>query len=175
MKDRKSLEERFWEKVDRSDGPEACWPWVASLTSNGYGYFNHSQPKRFGQTTKAHRIAFILTKGSLFHGMNVLHICDNPPCCNPSHLFSGTQKDNYRDMVAKGRDNVPRGDRTGPRKHPEKYGRGESHPMAKLTFGQVMQIREDYTAQRTSQRKLANAYKVNQAKYGESFTTKLGE
>lgn len=51
----------------------------------------------------AHRRAFELTHGPLEAGVHVLHACDNPPCCNPAHLFPGDQTLNMRDMVAKGR------------------------------------------------------------------------
>lgn len=52
---------------------------------------------------RVHQVAWILTNGPIPPGMGVLHRCDNQPCCNPSHLFIGTQADNVADMVAKGR------------------------------------------------------------------------
>jgi len=56
-----------------------------------------------GKTVKAHRFAWETFYGPIPAGMMVLHKCDNPPCCNPDHLFLGTQKDNMRDAKAKGR------------------------------------------------------------------------
>ena len=92
------LAERFWEKVDRSGGTDACWPWIGAIGVHGYGRVNLD-----GRSTGiASRVAWTLTFGDP-GDLGVLHRCDNPPCCNPAHLFLGTQLDNSRDMVAKGR------------------------------------------------------------------------
>lgn len=91
-------EERFWLKVDRSGGPDACWPWTAGRTEHGYGVFWDGE--RFW---KAQRYAWALTHGDP-GPLHVLHRCDNPPCVNWAHLFLGSHRDNMRDMIAKGRD-----------------------------------------------------------------------
>lgn len=91
-------EERFWSKVDTSGGPDACWTWVAFTNPKGYGLFGWA-----GKNRLAHRVAWELTKGPIPPGMNVLHHCDNPPCCNSSHHFLGTLADNNVDMTKKGR------------------------------------------------------------------------
>lgn len=95
----RTLQERFWSKVDMSGGPDACWPWTKGLKSSGYGQFRVAM----GESPRvASRVAWALTFGDA--GMfSVLHRCDNPPCCNPAHLFLGTQQDNMDDMLAKGR------------------------------------------------------------------------
>ena len=121
---RTPVEERFWPKVDTSGGPNACWPWTASLHGNGYGQFNVSH----GHPVNAHRVAWELMDGPIPDGLDVLHSCDNPPCCNPLHLFLGTAKDNAADMVAKGRN-----------RHGD--ARGMRHPNSKLTDDAVRQIR----------------------------------
>lgn len=92
--------ERFWEKVDRSGGPEACWPWTGA-TQKGYGAFGLED----GKIVRAHRFMWEITYGPIPDGLNVLHHCDNRPCCNPhpTHLFLGTFQDNTLDMVIKGR------------------------------------------------------------------------
>jgi hypothetical protein len=64
----------------------------------GYGNFGYQ-----GKSTAAHRTGWILFRGPVPAGMRVLHACDNPPCVNLDHLYLGTQKDNARDMVARGR------------------------------------------------------------------------
>lgn len=71
-----------------------CWEWAGAKTDNGYGAY---------MRYRAHRYSFILFNGDITDGLLVLHKCDNPPCVNPSHLFLGTQSDNIKDCVSKGR------------------------------------------------------------------------
>jgi hypothetical protein len=112
----------FWSKVRKT---RACWLWQGGRQSHGYGEFNWP-PHR---TKQAHRLAWLLTCGPIPPGMYVLHHCDNPSCVRPDHLFLGTPADNMTDMVAKGRD--PRGER--------------AH-AAKLTWGQVEEMRRLHTS-----------------------------
>jgi hypothetical protein len=91
--------ERFWDRCDLSGGPDACWPWTGARTSWGYG-----NTRVDGKTVGTHRVAWQLTHGPIPAGMSVLHRCDNPPCCNPRHLFLGSPLDNKADSIAKGRD-----------------------------------------------------------------------
>lgn len=86
---------RFHSKVERR-GADECWPWCAYRDKHGYGKINIGHVVRI-----APRVAFQIEYG--FLPSVVGHHCDNPPCCNPRHLFGGTQLDNYRDMEAKGR------------------------------------------------------------------------
>lgn len=95
-----TMEERFWAKVDKSSGPDACWPWTDHRDRSGYGRF-HETGKR--QQDMAHRSAWRIAHGPIPDGLQVLHRCDNPPCVNPAHLFLGDCADNARDKVAKGR------------------------------------------------------------------------
>jgi hypothetical protein len=94
----RTVEQRFWSKVAVGE-LGACWEWQASRFPQGYGQFKVTagcSPQR------ASRVAWTLTHGD--PGMFwVLHRCDNPPCCNPAHLFLGTAADNHADMMAKGR------------------------------------------------------------------------
>lgn len=114
--------ERFWSRIDRSGGLDACWPWTAGSFSGGYGAFAHG-----GKSLKSHRIAFFLERGHW--PVCACHHCDFPPCCNPAHLFDGTPLDNIRDAVAKDRMNrIP----------------GEDRWTSKLTDAQVMEIRRRY-------------------------------
>ncbi len=94
------MTERFWVKIDRSGGPDTCWPWTASRWPNGYGRFSVG-----GRIEYAHRVAYELDRSHPLPAERpfVLHHCDNPACCNARHLFSGTHTDNMADMLAKGR------------------------------------------------------------------------
>jgi len=91
--------QRFWEKVDHSAGPLACWPWQDGKDRDGYGRFHVNRPGNTGE--RAHRVAFGLATGE--DPISVLHRCDNPGCCNPAHLFAGDQALNNRDAHRKGR------------------------------------------------------------------------
>lgn len=95
-------EQRFWAKVDKTDG---CWLWTASTTAKGYGQLQ----VRPGVMSSAHRYSYTIHNGVIPDGLHILHTCDNPRCVRPDHLFLGTNKDNSRDMVAKGRCNPPKG------------------------------------------------------------------
>jgi hypothetical protein len=88
----------FWSRVDASRGADSCWSWTGALDSGGYG-----QCGRDRRLHKTHRVAWMLTHGEIPDGLVVCHHCDNRRCCNPAHLFVGTQGDNVRDMVRKGR------------------------------------------------------------------------
>ena len=87
--------EKFWSKVNKG-GADECWPW---LKANRYGQFYIGN----GMAKPAHRVAYELTYGDIPAGLLVCHHCDNPPCCNPAHLFVGTVQDNMRDKISKGR------------------------------------------------------------------------
>lgn len=97
------LSEKFWTKVDRRE-PNDCWPWIGSKTERGYGTMNIGyKANKTQRKIGAHRLAWVLTNGPVPDGTYICHRCDNPPCCNPAHLFVGSQKDNMRDASAKNR------------------------------------------------------------------------
>lgn len=138
---------RFDAKVDRR-GPDECWPWTAARLPRGYGTFYFRGSKKY-----AHRIAYEFAHGPIPDGLHVCHRCDNPPCCNPAHLFAGTHAENMADMVAKGRRRIPAGAGGGPR--------GAEHPKAKLTEADVRLIRDLYASGGATYRGLAADFGIN--------------
>lgn len=139
----KTLEERFWEKVEKG---KSCWIWRAAKDESGYGKIGVS-----GKVEMAHRVSWSFENGEIPNGMCVLHRCDNPSCVRASHLFIGDQKENMNDMTCKGRRScgdshsaavkhgIPRGDA-----HYSRNGRsmkGDKHPNSKLTSADVIDIR----------------------------------
>lgn len=75
-----------------------CWVWSLARDKDGYGVAHQGK-----KNIRAHRVSYEVFIGQIPEGMGVLHKCDNPPCCNPEHLFLGNNQDNMDDMVAKGR------------------------------------------------------------------------
>lgn len=86
----------FWARVDRSE--DGCWPWRGCCDPHGYGRLRWK-----GGSALAHRVALSLSGTVVARGQMVLHSCDNPTCCNPLHLRTGTHDDNMSDMKARNR------------------------------------------------------------------------
>lgn len=127
---KRPLMERLHSRIDRSGGRDACWPWTG-MTQRGYGLIVESH---HGRRFLTHRLAYEAANGSKIPpDMSVCHRCDNPPCCNPAHLFLGTQSENAHDMW-----NKQRGYTKGPGALAAK---GERVGGAKLTRDRVLEIR----------------------------------
>jgi len=137
--------ERFWANVEKG-GADDCWPWTGYLYKTGYGGTEFS-----GKPIYAHRLAWIVHYGPITGSLEVLHSCDNPPCCNHAHLFLGTQLDNIADMNAKGRGAAP------------PIHRGEANPKATLTDAQVAELRLLAAGGNLKQRDLAARFGVSQS------------
>lgn len=116
----------FWARVDKSGGPDACWPWTGAQFTDGYGQHRFYLPGvEERQSALAHRFAWEQVHGPIPPGYFVCHRCDNRPCCHAeceiigckhlkdspgcqSHLFLGTAADNNADRDNKGRRGKPR-------------------------------------------------------------------
>lgn len=146
-------EARFWAKVDKR-GPDECWEWKAHRQKLlGYGQFGMDRGGPRWDTVLAHRIAWELSNGPIPEDLIVCHSCDNPPCCNPGHLFLGTYRDNIQDAMSKGRmREIPRFSRA----------RGEQVKTSRLSASDVLLIRQMYETSGVSQEKLAARFGVGQ-------------
>ena len=87
--------DRLWSFVAKSDG---CWQWTGTKNAAGYGMIAVAGKKQL-----AHRLVYQSVHGVLKKHHVVCHSCDNPGCVNPDHLWQGTQRDNIRDQMDKGR------------------------------------------------------------------------
>ena len=83
------MTDRFWRKVDRSGGPDACWVWLAGRQSAGYGLFYLD-----GSPKVAHRVAYEITVGPIPDGMQLDHLCRVRACVNPGHLEPVSNREN---------------------------------------------------------------------------------
>lgn len=91
----KPVLDRFWNKVEKT---ATCWLWTGSLT-DGYGAFRPAKHRGM----LAHRFSYELAHGPIPNGLEICHICDNPRCVRPDHLFAGSHDTNMKDAAAKGR------------------------------------------------------------------------
>jgi hypothetical protein len=142
-----TLDSRFWAKVNKI-GANDCWNWTAHVSKSGYGWMGVGSKK----SNFAHRVCAVLEGllDSLDTPLHVLHKCDNRKCCNPSHLFTGTNADNIADRVSKNRSK-------------SKQQPGELNGMAKLSTVDIIDIRRIYAQGGISQSKLAKMYNTQQS------------
>ncbi len=139
---------RFWAKVDKN-GPAPphrqslgrCWVWTGTAR-NGYGLFCLK-----GKMRSAHRVSWESVYSPIPSGMQILHKCDNRLCCRWAHLHLGTQRDNMRDCVLKGRSVTP-------------DNLGASNGMSKLSEDDVLAIRRRHAGGERTRGELATEYGV---------------
>jgi hypothetical protein len=143
----RDLPSRFWSKVQKGE-PNSCWEWQAATNTAGYGWFSIATAK----PKSAHRVAAWLSKilPAIESDLHVLHKCDNRKCCNPEHLFVGTNSDNVADRVQKGRGGFKR-------------MHGETNGMSKLTNKVIGEMRGLYFSTCLSQSELAKRFNTTQS------------
>lgn len=140
---------KFWKNVNIVPDPPdlaeddigPCWEWKPGKARDrdGYGLFRHRNV-----TYRAHRVAFAIEHGYMPDGVVMLHACDNPPCCRPSHLADNTHLANMEDMKKKGR-----------------QAKGDRVVTAKLNWTIVRQLRDDAATGDYSMPALAAKYNVH--------------
>jgi hypothetical protein len=118
------FQQYFWSSMKRT--PSGCLEWQRFREKRGYGRVRVVEKEQL-----AHRIAWIIVHGPIQDDLCVLHRCDNPACCEVSHLFLGTRTDNNLDRDAKGHQ-VP--------------SKGTQHGNAKLSDADIRAMRHAYVA-----------------------------
>lgn len=141
----------LWKKIDKSGGDDSCWIWMGSRHPQGYGVMRAG-----AKTIFAHRLAYEATYGPFLHELDVLHRCDNPPCCNPRHLFLGTHSENMADRKRKGRYST--------------MPRGEQHSQHKLTEVQVVEIRRLFASGQFTKQALGEMFGVHRSQIRRILT-----
>lgn len=99
--------ERLWSRIEKR-GPDECWPWKGSRDESGYGLFYFRDETGRRRRTRAHRwlLGHLRGRPLILKPTGVedgCHRCDNPPCCNPAHLYVGTRKQNIGEAVERSR------------------------------------------------------------------------
>lgn len=140
-----NLIDRFYKYLPVDLNENKCWEWKGCFDFYGYGCI-HSGKK----TLKAHRVSYEIYYKKSLENLHCLHKCDNPACVNPLHLFFGTNLDNIRDRVKKGRSN------NGNQK-------GENNGASKLKDNDVLEIRTLYKDKKYTTIELGKMYKVSRS------------
>jgi hypothetical protein len=140
-----------WARIEKQPGENGCWLWTGpTFKSGGYGAIKVGGRK--GKVLRVHRLVWEWERGPIPDGLKVCHHCDTPACVRPEHLFLGTDADNVRDKMAKGRYVFP---------SRESAPKGEDHHWCQLTEEQVIEIRERYATGYETCASLAYAYDVS--------------
>lgn len=119
-----------------------CWEWQGACSSSGYGHIS-----MMGKSLMVHKLSYKLFKGNIYKPKFVCHTCDNKKCFNPEHLFLGTAKENYDDMVKKGRARFQK--------------KRLNYPGIKLTKDKVLEIKSLINEGKYYYKEIASMYNVS--------------
>lgn len=135
--------ERVWaimlRHLVKGKSPNDCWSWNGSVSELGYGRVNIC-----ADMWLAHRVSFWYHNGRISEKLHICHHCDNPPCCNPDHLFEGTALDNQRDA-----------------KNKKRNAHGEKSAQSVLSERDVRMIRASYIPNKVTHSMLAKQFGVS--------------
>lgn len=140
-----SLLEKFNAHLPNVLDQNQCWEWSGAIDTYGYGVFYFK-----GKIHKSHRLMYEIHYAEPLNNLHCLHTCDNRKCVNPLHLFSGTNSDNVKDKIKKGRCY------TGNQK-------GEQNGASKLKNSNVIKIRNLYKTGNYTITKLSEIYNVHRS------------
>lgn len=132
----------FWANIVKGESPDDCWGWSAASHIQGYGLH-----RVCGDQWRANRISWVIHFGPIPPNCDILHSCDNPPCCNPRHLRLGDAKENIRESVEKGRH----------------ASCGSNNPQAKLTEEKVLEMRRLHRVEGVKLMEIAARFGVSKA------------
>jgi len=147
---KKNILEDVWEKINIG-GEDDCWEWVGNIRKDGYADFTVG-----GKKILVHRAAYQTRIKEIPKDICVLHTCDNRKCCNPKHLFLGTQCDNIKDMIKK-----------------ERNAKGNQYPNTKLNKEKVFKIKKLYSTNKYSQKELAKQFNVDASEISRVINNKI--
>jgi len=149
--------------IEKSLKKDGCWIWIGVVSNAGYGKTRYEK-----KDISAHRLSYIVFIGSIPDGKNVCHKCDEKRCVNPEHLWLGSQSENIKDCVKKGRFTGTKGfkwtdevrKKMKNRTHADR--KGEKHHLKKLINDDIKEIRRLYDSG-INQKELSLRYKVHQS------------